>query len=114
VVVGAPASGWLLPPAFFFFFLFLLLPPWAAVLSSGLAPFPTFGVGWACQARPSVALAHLSTRLKKLRDILDVMCGELFQHLLIPHTLAKRDYNRSIGNMSNDVANLREPLDEGV
>jgi hypothetical protein len=28
VVVGAPASGWLLPLAlFFFFFLFLLLPP---------------------------------------------------------------------------------------
>jgi hypothetical protein len=49
VMVGALASGWLLPPAFFFFF---LLPPWAAVLASGLARFPTSRVGWAYQARP--------------------------------------------------------------
>jgi hypothetical protein len=48
----------------------------------------------------------------KLRDILDVMRGELFQHLLIVHTLAKCDYNRSIGNTRNGVVNLREPLDE--
>jgi hypothetical protein len=41
------------------------------------------------------------------------MRGELFQHLLIPHTLVKRDYNRGIENMRNGVANLREPLDEG-
>jgi hypothetical protein len=51
---------------------------------------------------------------EKLRDILDVMRGELFCHLLIPHTLAKCDYNRSIGNTRNGVANLREPLDEGA
>jgi hypothetical protein len=51
---------------------------------------------------------------KKLRNILDVMRGELFQHLLIPHILAKHDYNRSIGNTWNGVANLREPLDEGA
>jgi hypothetical protein len=51
---------------------------------------------------------------EKLRDILDVMRGELFQYLLIPHTLAKRDYNRNIGNMRNAVVNLREPLDEGA
>jgi hypothetical protein len=50
---------------------------------------------------------------EKLRDILDVMRGELFQHLFIPHTLAKCDYNKSIGNMRNGVTNLREPLDEG-
>jgi hypothetical protein len=53
-------------------------------------------------------------RAEKLRDILDVMHGELFQHLLIPHTLAKRDYNRSIGNTRNGIVNLREPLDEGA
>jgi hypothetical protein len=51
---------------------------------------------------------------KKLRDILDAMRGELFQHLLIPYTLAKCDYNRSIENMRNCAANLREPLDEGA
>jgi hypothetical protein len=42
------------------------------------------------------------------------MSGELFQHLLIPYTLAKRDYNRSMGNIRNGVANMREPLDEGA
>jgi hypothetical protein len=41
------------------------------------------------------------------------MRGELFQHL-IPHTLMKCDYNRSIGNIRNGVTNLREPLDEGA
>jgi hypothetical protein len=51
---------------------------------------------------------------EKLFNILDVMRGKLFQHLLIPHTLVKRDYNRSIGNTRNGVVNLREPLDEGV
>jgi hypothetical protein len=51
---------------------------------------------------------------KKLCDILNVMRGELFQHLLIPHTLIKCDNNRSIGNMRNGVANLTEPLDEGA
>jgi hypothetical protein len=42
------------------------------------------------------------------------MRGELFQYLLIPHTLVKRDYNKSIRNTRNGVANLREPLDEGA
>jgi hypothetical protein len=51
---------------------------------------------------------------EKLCDILDVMCGEILHHLLIPHTLVKHDYNRSIGNMRNGVANLRELLDEGA
>jgi hypothetical protein len=40
--------------------------------------------------------------------------GELLQHLLIPHTLAKRNYNRIIGNLRDSVMNLREPLDEGA
>jgi hypothetical protein len=44
-VVGAPTSGWLLPPAFIFF-CFLLPPPWAAALALGMAPFPSFRVGW--------------------------------------------------------------------
>jgi hypothetical protein len=53
-------------------------------------------------------------QVEKLCDILDVMRGKFFQHLLIPHTLVKCDYNRSIGNTRNDVVNLREPLDEGA
>jgi hypothetical protein len=51
---------------------------------------------------------------KKFYDILDVMHSELFQYLLIPHTLVKHDYNKSIRNTRNGVANLREPLDEGA
>jgi hypothetical protein len=51
---------------------------------------------------------------EKLCDILDVMRGELFKHLLTRHTLAKHDYNRSIENTRNDIVNLREPLDEGA
>jgi hypothetical protein len=51
---------------------------------------------------------------EKLCDIMDVMCGELFQHLLIPHTLVKCNYNRRIEDMKNGVMNLREPLNEGA
>jgi hypothetical protein len=42
------------------------------------------------------------------------MRGELFQHLIIPHTLAEYNHNRSIGDTRDGVANLREPLDEGT
>jgi hypothetical protein len=46
--------------------------------------------------------------------ILDVVGGELLQHVLIPYPLAKCKYYRSIGDTRNGIANLREPLDEGV
>jgi hypothetical protein len=42
------------------------------------------------------------------------MHGELLQHLLIPHTLEKCNYNTSIGDMRNDVVNLSEPLNEAA
>jgi hypothetical protein len=42
------------------------------------------------------------------------MRGEFLQHLLIPHTLVKCNYNRSIGDMINGIANLREPLNKGA
>jgi hypothetical protein len=42
------------------------------------------------------------------------MCGELLQHLLVPHTLVKCNYNRSIGNERDGVVNLGELLDEGA
>jgi hypothetical protein len=51
---------------------------------------------------------------EKLYDILDVMHGELLQHLLIPHTLVKCNYNRSIGDTRNGVANMGKPLNEGA
>jgi hypothetical protein len=62
MVVGAPASGWLLLA--FFFLLLLLSLPWAWAPTLGLLyPFVTWEAG-ECQARPSAALAHLSARLK--------------------------------------------------
>jgi hypothetical protein len=63
MAVGAPASGLLLLAFFVFLFLFLLLLA-AAASTTGLLAFPTSGVGWECQAHPSVALTHLSARLK--------------------------------------------------
>jgi hypothetical protein len=53
-------------------------------------------------------------QVEELCDMLDVMRGELLQHLLIPHTLAKCSYNRSIGDTRNGVANLRKLLNEGA
>jgi hypothetical protein len=58
--VGAPSSNFSLSPYFFFF-----LPlPWAVASAWVLSAFPTFGVGYVCQAWPFVALAHFSARLK--------------------------------------------------
>jgi hypothetical protein len=57
------------------------------------------------------ALVH---QVEELCDILDVMRGELLQHLLIPHTLVKCNYNRSIGDTRNGIANLRKPMNEGA
>jgi hypothetical protein len=46
--------------------------------------------------------------------ILDVVGGELLQHLLIPNPLVKCNYYISIGDTRSGIANLREPLDEGA
>jgi hypothetical protein len=46
--------------------------------------------------------------------ILNVVGGELFQHFLISYPLTKCNYYKSIGDTENDIANLREPLDEGA
>jgi uncharacterized protein (DUF2384 family) len=65
--VRASASGWL-SPAFFLFLLLLLPlpPPWACAPVLGLLyPFSTWAAG-ECQARPSVALTHLSARLNSV------------------------------------------------
>jgi hypothetical protein len=56
----------------------------------------------------------LVRQAEELCDILDVMCGKLLQHLLIPHTLVKCNHSRCIGDMRFGVANLREMLDEGT
>jgi hypothetical protein len=54
------------------------------------------------------------SQAEELYDILDVMSGELLQHLLIPYFLMECNHNRSIGNMWDGVANLGKSLDEGV
>jgi hypothetical protein len=46
--------------------------------------------------------------------ILDVVGGELLQHLLISYPLVKCNYYRSIRDTRNGITNLREPLDEGA
>jgi hypothetical protein len=56
----------------------------------------------------------LVCQAEELSDILNIMCGMLLQHLLIPYTLVKCNHNRSIGDTRDGVVNLREPLDEVV
>jgi hypothetical protein len=66
---------------------------------------------------PSTTLYSLDTlvrQAKECRDILDVVGGELLQHLLIPHSLVKCNHNRSIGDTRNGIANLGEQLDKGA
>jgi hypothetical protein len=45
---------------------------------------------------------------------MDVVGSELLQHLLIPYPVAKCNHNRGIGDTRDGVANLGEPLHEGV
>jgi hypothetical protein len=42
------------------------------------------------------------------------MGGELLQHPLIPHTLAKCNNNKSIEDTGNGIANMGESLNEGA
>jgi hypothetical protein len=70
---------------------------------------------WGRQCMPDSALRSpgaLVREAEELGNILDVVHSELLQHLLIRHTLAKCNHNRSIGDTRNGIANLRKPLDE--
>jgi hypothetical protein len=60
------------------------------------------------------SLGALVRQAEERGHILDVVVGELLQHLLIPYSLAKCNHYRSIGDTRNGIANLREPLDEGA
>jgi hypothetical protein len=60
------------------------------------------------------SLGALVSQAEEHKNILDVVSGELLQHLLIPYSLVKCNHYRSIGDMRNSIANLREPLYEGV
>jgi hypothetical protein len=66
---------------------------------------------------PGAALRYLGALIhqaEERRNILDVVGGNLLQHLLIPYSLTKYNYHRSIGDTRNVIMNLREPLDEGA
>jgi hypothetical protein len=77
---------------------------------------------WACSppchlAVSGAALCSLGAlvhQAEEHRNILDVVGGELLEHLLIPYSLVKCNHHRSIGDTRNDIANLREPLDKGA
>jgi hypothetical protein len=59
------------------------------------------------------SLGALVCQDKECRNILDVVGGELLQHLLIPYSLVKCNHYRGIGDTRNGIVNLREPLDKG-
>jgi hypothetical protein len=113
---GGRSSGqWLVITAILLVLLFVLA---TTSLGSnariGLGTLPHFWSRWGV---PGTTLCGPSTfvrQVEKLYGILDVIRGELLQHLLIPHTLVKCIYNKSIGDMRNGVANLRELLNDGV
>jgi hypothetical protein len=80
----------------------------------GLAILPHLWGRWGLPGTTLCGPGTLVHQGEELCDILDVMRGEFFQHLSIPHTLAKCNHNRSIGDMRNGVVNLGKQLNEGA
>jgi hypothetical protein len=56
----------------------------------------------------------LEREAEELGDVLHVVHGHLLEHLLVTHTMLKRDNDRSIGDARDGVLSLGEPLDEGA
>jgi hypothetical protein len=69
---------------------------------------------WGVSGATLRRLGALVRQDEERRNILDVVGGEFLQHLLIPYSLMKCNYHRSIGDTRNGIVNLREPLDEGA
>jgi hypothetical protein len=67
---------------------------------------------WGVPGTTLRSLGALARLAEERRNILDVVDGELLQHLLIPYSLVKCNHHRSIGDTRNGIVNLREPLDE--
>jgi hypothetical protein len=101
--------------------LLLLLATVAIANTWGLGPSAGRGAlplcrlgGWGVPGAAFRSPGALVRQAEERRHILDVVGGELLQHLLIPYPLAKCNHYRSIGDTRNGIANLRESLDEGA
>jgi hypothetical protein len=70
--------------------------------------------GWEVPGAAFRGSGALVRQAEERGHILNIVGGELLQHLLIPYPLVKCNYYRSIGDTRNDIANLRELLDEGA
>jgi uncharacterized membrane protein (Fun14 family) len=113
---GGSSSQWLVIAVGRLLFLVLVLA------ATSLGSSTLFGLGtlphlWSRRGVPGMTLYGPGTlvhQAEELCDILDVMRGELLQHLHIPHTLMKCNHNRSIGDMRIGVANLGKPLNKGA
>jgi hypothetical protein len=110
-----------LPPAFLLLLLLLVVVAAAAVAAAlGLGPsvglaLPLCRLGdWRVPGAALHSLGALVRQAEERKNILDVVGGELLQHLLISYSLAKCNHYRGIGDTRNGIANLREPLDEGA
>jgi hypothetical protein len=90
----------------------------AAALSSaihiGLAWLPCLWGRWRMPSRTLYSPGTFVHQAEELGDILHVVRGQLLEHLLVPHTLSKHNYNRSIGDATDGVVNLGEQLDKGA
>jgi hypothetical protein len=67
---------------------------------------------WGVPSTTLCSLGALVHQAEERGDILNVVGGELLQHLLIPYSLMKCNHHRSIGDMRNGIVNLGEPLGE--
>jgi hypothetical protein len=118
---GGGCPGQRLVAASLLLLLLLLVPTVAIATAWGLGPgiardalpFCRLG-GWGVPGAAFCSPSALVRQADERGHILDVVGGELLQHLLIPYALVKCNHYRSIGDMRNGIVNLREPLDEGA
>jgi hypothetical protein len=98
----------------------LLLVVVAVAATLGLGPDAGLALplchlgGWEVPGATFRSLGTLVRQAEEHGHILDIVGGVLLQHLLITYSLVKCNHHRSIGDMRNGIANLREPLDEGA
>jgi hypothetical protein len=86
---------------------------WGLALGAGpgALPFCRLG-GWGVPGATFRSPSALVPQAEERGHILDVVGGELLQHLFIPYPLMKCNHYRSIRDTRNGIADLREPLDD--